>query len=128
MTEEQLRVWLDAYASAFVGQDDDAAAALFADDATYQWGPFGELLRGRDEVQRKWAESFDPESEERFDYEVLAVTDEIGIARWMASSSRAARSQITRYEGIFAIRLGPDGRCTEFREWWNTQESAPAGS
>jgi hypothetical protein len=56
---ERLRVWLDAYARAFVGRDGDAAAALFADDATYQ---------------------------------------------------------------------GPDGRCTEFREWWNKQESAPAGS
>jgi hypothetical protein len=124
VTEEQLRSWLDAYAAAYVSQDPDAAAALFARDSTYQWGPFGELLRGPDEVRRKWAEWRDPEAKERFDYEVLVVTEEIGIARWIASSRHAGHSRISRYDGIFAIRLGPDSRCTEFREWWNTLETA----
>jgi hypothetical protein len=54
---------MDAYQRAYESRDADAAARLFSDDATYQWGPFG------------------------LDYDVLAVTDEIGIARWRANTS-----------------------------------------
>jgi hypothetical protein len=25
-------------------------------------------------------------------------------------------------EGIFMVTLHDDGRCTEFREWWNARE------
>ena len=25
-------------------------------------------------------------------------------------------------DGVFLARLGVDGRCTEFREWWHKQE------
>jgi hypothetical protein len=105
-----------------LGHDADAAAALFADDATYQWGPFGNLLRGPDAIRRKWAESMDSGAEERFEYELLAVTEEIGIARWIASSHLPAHPNVTHYDGIFAVRLSPDTLCTEFREWWNSQE------
>ncbi len=45
MTEASFREWMDAYGVAFVRQDADAAAGLFTNDGTYEWGPFGELLR-----------------------------------------------------------------------------------
>jgi SnoaL-like protein len=124
MNEQQFRRWLDAYAQAFIGQNGRAAAALFAYDATYQWGPFGDLLRGPEAIRRKWGESMDPRAEERFEYEVLAVTDEIGIARWIASSHLPSHPDVTHYDGIFAVRLGADTLCTEFREWWNSQRRA----
>jgi hypothetical protein len=28
---------------------------------------------------------------------------------------------IEENEGIFLVTLGDDGRCTEFREWWNSR-------
>ena len=64
---------MDAYGVAFARQDADAAAALFTDDATYEWGPFGELLRGPDEIRARWTEAADA-SAATFDYEVIAVT------------------------------------------------------
>lgn len=52
----------------------------------------------------------DPRAEERFEYEVLAVTDEIGIARWIASSHLPSHPNLTYYDGIFVVRLSPDTR------------------
>jgi hypothetical protein len=123
MTEQQFTTWLDAYGRGVHDQDPEAAASLFTENARYQWGPFGELLRGPTEIHRRWAEWANPSEQDlRFDYEILVVTDEIGIARWMASSRFPSDERLVRYDGIFAVRLDDDLRCREFREWWNTQE------
>jgi hypothetical protein len=123
VTEEQVSAWLDAYADAFVRQNPDAAVALFTPDATYQWGPFGDLLQGAHAIRAKWAQATEPHGVDvQFDHEVLAVTDTIGIARWMASYSYPREGRIVRYDGIFAVSLTGERLCNEFREWWNSQE------
>ena len=93
-------------------------ATLFTDDATYEWGPFGELLRGPDEIRARWTEAADA-SAASFEYEVIAVTEEVGVARWLATHTYP--DKLMRYDGIFAVKLD-DGLCREFREWWNVRE------
>ena len=123
MTEEQFKSWLEAYERAFERQDPDAAASLFTHDATYQWGPFGELLRGPDEIRAKWTASAEPEdSNVRCDLEILLVTPGLGVARWIASHERRDEGKIIRYDGIFLVSLTDEGLCDSFREWWNTRE------
>jgi hypothetical protein len=62
-----------------------------------------------------------PASPVTFDYEVLAVTESVGIARWIASHSYPSEGKLIRYDGIFEVALN-GGLCTSFREWWNTRE------
>jgi ketosteroid isomerase-like protein len=123
MHELGFREWMDGYKRAYEGRDPDAAAALFTDDATYQWGPFGELLHGPQAIRDRWAigAGDDRETEFRFDYEVLAVTEEIGIARWMASADFPADGRRLLFDGVFAVILRGE-LCSGFREWWNTDE------
>jgi len=129
VTEEQLTVWMDAYGVAFEQQDAEAAAALFTPEATYQWGPFGETLRGPGEIRAKWEEASDPPATPvPFDYEVIAVTETIGVARWLATHSYPSDGKRFRYDGIFEVALDGDGLCTSFREWWNTREEPLAAS
>ena len=52
-----LTEWLDDYGRAWTERDPDAAAELFAEDALYQWGPFGRKLRGRPLIREAWAEA-----------------------------------------------------------------------
>jgi hypothetical protein len=82
------------------------------------------LLRGPDEIRAKWIAAADAATA-TFDYEVIAVTDEVGVARWLATHTYP--DKVLRYDGIFTVTLTGDGLCTDFREWWNDREEAAAG-
>ena len=58
----------------------------------------------------------------RFGHEPLAITpDGRGIARWWVSMDVPADGTVEEDEGIFLVTLGDDGRCTDFREWFNSR-------
>jgi SnoaL-like domain len=122
MTEAELRAWMDAYTLAFNAQDSEAAARLFTQEGTYQWGPFGDLLVGRDEIRRKWDEHQDADEIAEMTYEVIAVTPEVGVARWIASHTNERERKRHRMDGVFVVTLSEDGLCDSFREWWNARE------
>jgi hypothetical protein len=122
MNEAELRTWMDAYTVAFDAQDSEAAALLFTEGGTYQWGPFGKLLVGRDEIRREWDAHQDDEEIAEMTYEVLAVTPEVGVARWIASHTNERQRRRHRMDGVFVVTLTDDGLCDSFREWWNVRE------
>jgi len=119
MDRESFKRWLDSYARAWMGRDPLAAAALYTDDATYQVTPFSEPLRGRDAIYEYWDDVAKTEEGIQFDYEIVAVTDEHGIARWWASFVRVPPGLQTKLDGIFMISLDSNGRCQALREWWH---------
>lgn len=55
----------------------------------------------------------------------LAITPNgRGIARWWVSIEIPADGAVEKNEGIFLVTLDASGRCTEFREWWNSRSRA----
>jgi len=123
VTIEELSSWLDAYRQAWEGRDPDAAAMLFTEEGTYQWGPFEEPLRGRAAIRDRWASAVAAQVEVTFGHEPLAVGDGRGLARWWVSFAVPVACQRIRLEGIFQVALDADGLCYEFREWWNAEET-----
>jgi len=115
---------MDAYAVAFNAQDSEAAAKLFTEEGTYQWGPFGETLVGPDAIRRAWDEHQSPDEVAEMTYEVLAVAPDVGVARWIASHTNEQEGRRSRYDGVFVITLTEDGLCDSFREWWDSREDA----
>jgi ketosteroid isomerase-like protein len=121
VTLEELDRWLDAYGRAWERKDVDAFVRCFTEDAIYAWGPWGEPLRGHDEIRERTDQAFASPEDIRFGHEPLAVTpDGRGIARWWVST-REPDGAIEEDEGIFLVTLDENGRCTEFREWWNSR-------
>ena len=114
--------WLEAYGRAWRDRNPQAAADLFADDGTYQVTPFLEPMRGRPAILDYWSHVARTEQDIQFGYEVLAVTPEIGIARWSASFLIVPTGLPTKLDGIFLISLAPDGRCKSLMEWWHKQQ------
>lgn len=125
MNHDAFRSWLDAYGRAWERRDPQAAADLFTEDATYQETPFDEPLRGRTAIRDYW--SHVPRSQEqiRFDYDILAVTEDVGIAQWRASFVRLPSKTGVRLNGIFVVCLDAENRCKVFREWWHRRENKP---
>jgi ketosteroid isomerase-like protein len=125
VTLDELDRWLDVYGRAWERFDLDAFVACFAENAVYAWGPWGEPLRGLDEIRAQTAEAVSHQEEVSFGHEPLAITpDGRGVARWWVSF-RVPDGGTDEYEGIFLVTLDADGRCTEFREWFNSR-SLPA--
>ena len=129
MTEEEFSAWLDAYGRAWERQDPAAAAAIFAENGTYAWGPFNEPIRGREAIRTAWENATRGQQDDiRFGYEVLAITEGRGIARWWASMKARPAGTPVRMEGIFLVSLTREGLCEDFREWWNEDPVATGAS
>ena len=61
-----------------------------------------------------------------FGHEPLAIAPNgRGIARWWVSIKVKGEDAIEENEGVFLVTLDESGKCTEFREWWNSR-SLPA--
>jgi hypothetical protein len=103
-------------------RDPEAAAALYASEGTYQVTPFQEPMRGRKAIFDYWADVATTQEGIEFGCEILALTNEYGIARWWASFVRVPPGLQTELDGIFVIALDSDGRCTSLREWWHKQQ------
>jgi hypothetical protein len=61
-----------------------------------------------------------------FGYEILAVTERWGIARWHGSYTPVEGETHVELDGILLLSLDDEGRCRDFREWSNRRQH-PAG-
>jgi PAS domain-containing protein len=96
--------------------------ACFAGSSVYHWGPWDEPLRGHDEIRARTEQAIAEQEDIHFGHESLAITpDGRGIARWWVSIKVKEQDTIEENEGIFLVTLDAEGRCTEFREWWNSR-------
>lgn len=79
-------------------------------------------MRGRPAIYEYWVHVAETERNIQFGYEILAVSQEAGIARWWASFLIVPQGLQTRLDGIFLISLREDGRCQSLREWWHKDQ------
>lgn len=109
--------WLEAYAAAWRASDPDAAADLFAEDASYTFDPFGPGLKGRDAVRDYWRTATGAQTELDLRVEPpLLVDGDRAAAEWRASFIRDGEQ--VRLAACLLLRFDDDGRCTDLREYW----------
>ena len=124
ITLEQLQSWLDTYRRAWETRDAGLVVTLFTDDATYQETPFAEPMRGRDAIHAYWIDKVVNHQEQiNFGYEILAVRDDTGIARWWARFVRIRSRAAVKLDGVFLLTFDASGRCQALREWWVRQDA-----
>ena len=122
MDKERFKSWLDSYGRAWENRDDKAFAGLFSDNASYYANPFSEPLNGRSAILDYWSNVICTQEQIQFNYEVLAVTQESGIAHWWASFAHVPSKTKVKLDGIFIISLNSGNCCDNFRQWWHWLE------
>ena len=122
MNGEQLAGWLERYFAAWRSNDPEEVAGLFALDAVYSYGPFGEPSVGRDAIVRRWVDGGAPTAF-TYRYEPLAVLANGGVVHWSVGFAHPSQPE-TRVEldGILVLTFDDEGRCTDHREWYATRE------
>jgi uncharacterized protein (TIGR02246 family) len=118
-----VQAWLDRYIRAWENNDAEQIAALFAEDATYSFGPFQDDVKGRDSIVRSWLQDPDDPKSWSAEYHPVVVEGDTAIANGRSRYLHSDGSLRMEYDNSFLIRFAKDGRCTEFREWFMERPS-----
>jgi hypothetical protein len=111
--------WLDRYIDAWRTYDRAAIEDLFAADARYFYGPYGEPVEGASRIADDWLEDPDVAGSWEAEYRPLAVDGDTFVANGESRYRSDDGTTIDRaYNNIFVCRFDDGGRCTEFREWY----------
>ena len=122
MTREQLEAWLASYRTAWGSDDPEDVAALFTDSATYSPWPYARAWAGRDTIVAKWIERGDSGRPWTFEHRIVAIDGDLGVVEGVTGYPAHGDEEETEFKNLWLIRLAPDGRASEFGEWWVERE------
>jgi hypothetical protein len=113
LSREAVEGWVGRYEQAWRTPDVGALDGLFAEDAAYRVSPYAEPARGLEEIGSLWErERAGPDEAFEMRHEIVAVEGETAVVRVAVSYGTGAE-----YLDLWVLRLGADGRCSEFEEW-----------
>lgn len=118
MTRDELETWLANYRKAWSSDDPADIAALFTENASYSPWPYSEPWRARDTIVAKWIERGDSKRPWSFEHRIVAVDGDLGVVEGLTAYPAHGQDQETEFKNLWLIRLTPEGRATEFAEWW----------
>jgi len=113
--------WLAAYGTAWESKNADAAAELFAENASYHETPYADPFRGREGISEYWARVTADQTDIDFQAEVVGVVDDIGIARWSAIFTSISSGARVELNGVFLLEFDQSKLCAVLREWWHAR-------
>jgi ketosteroid isomerase-like protein len=112
--------WLSAYVDAWKSYERDEILALFSEDVVYRYHPYDEPVRGAGQVADSWVteDTIDEPGTYEAAYEAIAVEGDVAVATGSSTYTNPDGSLRTIYDNCFVMRFDPDGRCSEFTEWF----------
>src|SRR5690606_23669833 len=108
--------WFRRYRLAWESNEVDDIRALFTEDAVYRRFPDDpDPFVGLDAVVAGWLDHADEPGDTDFEWRLLALDGEVAIAECV---THYYDDPPVTYDNLFVVRLGADGRATEFTDWW----------
>jgi ketosteroid isomerase-like protein len=105
--------WMNGYLRAWDSNDPADIAALFTDDARYLDAPFETARVGIDAIVAGWIESQDQPGDYTFTWSERGLDGDLAFVE-----GDTAYTNGRRYANLWVIRFAPDGRASEFTEWY----------
>jgi ketosteroid isomerase-like protein len=109
--------WIDGYLRAWESNEPSDIRALFTDDAVYRTDPWTEPWRGVEAIVAGWLERKDEAGTSTFEWSPVIANDEIAVVEGTTTYT----TRDVTYSNLWVIRFAPDGRATEYTEWWMDQ-------
>lgn len=128
LSVSDVAAWLDGYKTAWETLDPEKAASLFTEDASYRDQPYEIPHKGHAGIRDYWNNVTSDQKDVTFTYEVLAVTDNTGIAHWHSEfSSKSSDAEIT-LDGIFVLEFHDSQLVRDLKEWWHIKIESESGA
>lgn len=131
MNHADVQAWLDRYLAAWRANERGPIEQLFTDDVVYRFRPnpgYPEA-HGIGAVVDAWlGETRDEPGTWEAQFEPFAVDGDravaVGWSRYFADSSEGEQT----YRNAFLLRFAPDGRCSEFTEYFMQDRTEPSAT
>jgi SnoaL-like domain len=132
MDRDEVDRWLTDYVAAWKSYERSAIEALFSESVTYRYHPYDEPIVGREGVVASWlgedesgdASSRDTEGTYDASYRAVAVAGDTAVATGSSTYTASPGGPVEKvYDNCFVMRFDPDGRCSEFTEWFMLRPS-----
>jgi hypothetical protein len=125
LTREHFQQWMETYGRASAENDPQASANLFAQDACYYETPFDAPMVGRAAIYEYWNKGAQTLKDKISCHEILAVKENLGIARWQSRFTVIESGKRLVLDCLFVVEFNEEGLCQTFREWWHIREHPP---
>ena len=122
MDHDSFKAWLYLYSKAWTERNPELIRDLFAQDAKYLEKPFSAPFDGIDSIIQYWHGVAQTQKDVSFQYKILAINQDLGIAHFTASFLRNHTTPV-KLDGIFLVKLNSQNKCTRFEEWWQSQKN-----
>ena len=124
VTRESFADWLTAYFDAWRSNNPSQVAALFAESAIYEYGPFRQPALGREQIVKNWVSNSNNPPDLQTSASVIAVDGQTGVAHWCASFPIPGQSSVLlELDGVLIAEFNQAGECVHHREWYQQRES-----
>lgn len=118
MDRDDLENWLTRYRQAWSTDAPADIEALFTADASYSPWPYAKPWEGRDAIVEKWIGRGDSRRPWTFEHRIQAVDGDLGVVEGVTGYPAHGDEQESEFKNLWLIRLTPEGRASEFAEWW----------
>ncbi|BAS11552.1 hypothetical protein AHiyo4_49740 [Arthrobacter sp. Hiyo4] len=117
---DAVRSWMEKYIAAWTSNNPEDIRALFTEEAVYATRPHdADAWRGREQIVAGWLEARDDPGNWTFDWTLLGENGpgtDGGLVFVQGFTDYLGDNP--SYDNLWVIRLEPDGRASEFTEWF----------
>jgi hypothetical protein len=127
MGRAEVQAWLDGYVAAWRANERGPIEALFTEDATYRFHPYGgedAVVRGSSAIADAWLENPDDPDSWDAHYEPFAVDGERAVATGSSHYRPHGEQEARTYHNVFLLEFAADGRCRAFTELYMREQKA----
>lgn len=108
--------WVENYRKAWESNRPEDIRALFTGDAAYYGRPNDPPWTGHEAIVNGWLENQDAPGSTTFEWHPVAVDGEVAVVQCVTGYPSGPKAGT--YDNLWVIRLAPDGRATEFTDWF----------
>ena len=122
MYDLKMQRWFDALMNIWRDKKPERVTDLCADAFFWYETPFSEPITHKESLKKEW-QSILNQTDISLKYKILSIHDNIGIAQWEALFTTQKPYKKYHLNGIYFVKLDNQGKCIEFRQWFNTKNT-----
>ena len=122
MIDNKINVWFESLKSIWLNKTPNEIESLVANKFYWYENPFQPPINTQEELLKEWQSILNHKSLS-IDYKIISAQNNVGIAIAESTFTLIDTKDRVEMKGIWFVILDKEGKCTEFRQWFNLKQS-----